>query len=31
LYDQDEAIDFGIFDLNGNITELGSYYKGIFR
>jgi len=30
LYDQDVMNDFGLFDLNGDITELGIYYKGIF-
>lgn len=31
LYDQDESNDYGLFDLNGEITELGSYYQRAFQ
>ena len=30
LYDQDEASDYGLFDLNGGMTELGGYYRRLF-
>ena len=30
LYDQDETQDFGLFDLDGNLTGLGEYYRRAF-
>ena len=30
LYDQDRAVDFGLFDLDGNLTELGAHYRQVF-
>jgi hypothetical protein len=30
LYDSDPASDFGLFDVNGNATELEAYYHGMY-
>jgi len=31
LHDQSPTEDFGLYDLNGRITEIGVFYNGVFK